>query len=207
MIDSATYLAFVLVSIGIIVLPGPNVLVIVATALSDGVRAALVTVLGTSTAMLLQLLVAATGTVLLAHTLADAFTWIKWLGVTYLVWLGIGHLRAVFTNPSPRARPPEPAAMTFWRGFFVSITNPKTILFFGAFLPQFVTPGMPLTPQLVLLSATFLILAALLDSCYALAAHSLAQFVRRPSLQSWRHGISGSIFLGAGLVLALAKRQ
>jgi homoserine/homoserine lactone efflux protein len=207
MIDFNTYLAFVVVSVGIIVLPGPNVLLIVATGISNGIRSALVTVLGTSTAMLLQLLVAAIGTALLAHTLADAFAVIKWLGVAYLLWLGINHLRALSANQPQQAQPPEAAAMTFWRGFFVSMTNPKTILFFGAFLPQFVDPAVPLGTQLTLLSATFLVLAAVLDSCYALAAHSLARFVRRPSLQRWRHGISGGIFLGAGLVLALTRRQ
>ena len=207
MIDPHLYLAFVLVSSVLIVVPGPNVLLIVATSLSHGRRSGLATVAGSTCAMALQLGIAALGTVWLAAFLAEAFGILKWLGVVYLVYLGVGRLRIALSERAEETAVLPSGRGSFWRGFIVSLTNPKTILFFGAFLPQFVSPDLSAGPQLVLLSATFLLLAVVFDAAYAMLAGGLRDFVRRPRVRRWFEGAAGALFIGSGIGLALARRS
>ncbi len=186
--------------------PGPNVLLIVATSLARGRLRGLQTVAGTTTAMALQLLVAALGTAWFAAALSQAFGVLRWLGVAYLVYLGVTRLRQAI-KPAQRVDEPDIAAScAYWRGFLVSITNPKTILFFGAFLPQFTSASLPYGPQVVVLSVTFLVLAAVLDSCYAVAAGAVSALARRPLARRWSDGIAGTLYIGSGVGLALARR-
>lgn len=202
MIDT-TYLGFLGISALLIAMPGPNVLLVIATAMTHGHRQGLVIVAGTSCAMMIQLSIAAMGNALLATTLAGVFAWIKWLGAAYLVWLGIQNLRAMRSSEAM----PKASRAGFWQGFWVSLTNPKTILFFGAFLPQFVHTGQPVMPQLALLSVSFLALAVMLDSAYALASGTLGRLARSPRLTRIRHGVTGGVLIGAGMALVLTRRQ
>lgn len=205
--DAAVFVSFLAVSAVLIIVPGPNVLLITATTLARGRQAGLLTVAGTTTALAVQMAITVTGTAWLASVLADAFVWIKWAGVAYLMYLGVGRIVSALRPRNPDTPQPVGRNSTFWRGFFVSITNPKTILFFGAFLPQFTTSSLPMTPQLVLLSASFLTLATILDSCYALAADELRRVASRPRFRRLADGIAGTLFLGAGFGLAVARRQ
>ena len=161
---------FLLLATAVIVMPGPNVMVVVATSLGHGPRRGLQTVIGTSTAMILQLLIAGVGTGLLVEALAQGLYWLKWLGVCYLLYLGFRHLFAANSNNIE----PLSAYGSFQRGFWISLTNPKTILFFGAFLPQFVSPDGSYMAQITLLSILFWLLAVVFDSLYALVASRLA---------------------------------
>ena len=120
MIDPSLYLAFVLVSSALIVIPGPNVLLIVATSLSHGRTSGLATVAGSMFAMALQLGVAALGTAWLAVFLAEAFGVLKWLGVIWLVYLGIGRLRAALSEHGAEPDAVPSRRGSFWRGFVVS---------------------------------------------------------------------------------------
>jgi len=194
-------LTFILISIGIIIVPGPNVLVIVSTSLAHGKTRGLQTVAGTSSAMLIQLSVAAFGTSWFVNSLASGFIWLKWIGVCYLIYLGIKHILAI----GPHEENKITAGGSFQRGFWVSLTNPKTILFFSAFLPQFTLASAPYLPQIVMLSAIFLILAVILDSGYVLLSNKLTSLLRNQSLANYRHGISGTLYLGAGATLASVK--
>jgi threonine/homoserine/homoserine lactone efflux protein len=134
------YLAFVLASAVLILIPGPNVTLLVANSLAYGARRALTTLAGTSAAIALQLAITVLGMTPLMLALAAWFEWLRWAGVLYLVWLGIQQWRA----PPVALEDVDPAAVAgralFWRGFLVSATNPKTLLFYAAFLPQFVDP-------------------------------------------------------------------
>ena len=193
---------FVTVAALVIVMPGPNVMIIVATSLTQGRHRGLQTVAGTSTAMLLQLAIAALGTSWLVEALARGFVWLKWAGVLYLSFLG---LRLLLTA-APGSQTETTAAMSWQRGFWVSLTNPKTILFFSAFLPQFVDPAAAYLPQIALLSVIFWLLAVALDSVYALSAatlHLKLSDLRTATLA--RRG-SGLLYLGAGALLASLKR-
>lgn len=147
--------------------PGPNVLVIVSTSPLAGKARGLQAVIGTGVAMLIQLAVAAIGTTWFLSLLSEGLFWLKWLGVTYLVFLGINSLYHFFRKA--RATPPT-ALGSFQRGFWVSLTNPKTILFFSAFLPQFVTDSTLYLQQIIFLSLCFWILAILIDCAYAVLA-------------------------------------
>ncbi len=203
--DWNLYIAFVLLSIGIIALPGPNVLFIAATSLSSGRSAGLLAVAGTSSAMAIQLLVATMGTAALASILSDTFIWVKWLGVGYLAYLGIGHLLAS-RRRSDQPVLPRSAKRAYWQGFFVSLTNPKTILFFGALLPQFVSGAYPAGPQLAVLALSFFVLAVMLDSLYAISAAAVKGVVDRPLYAQGRNLVVGLIYLGASLGFALTRR-
>jgi threonine/homoserine/homoserine lactone efflux protein len=125
----------------LILLPGPTVTLLVATSLAFGARRALMTLAGTSAAIALQLLITTFGMGSLLLMLAAGFEWLRWAGVLYLLWLGVRQWRA-----RPVALEDiDPAAVStrrlFWRGFAVSATNPKTLLFYAASLPQFLEPG------------------------------------------------------------------
>ncbi len=194
---------FIAVSVGVIIVPGPNVLVIVSTSLSHGVWHGFRSVTGTSLAMILQLVIAGVATTWLVDALVSGFFWLKWIGVGYLVYLGIGHIRQSFMDSGDTQEPS--AVATFARGFWVSLTNPKTILFFSAFLPQFVDPAASYSAQIVLLSAIFWLLAVVLDSSYVILAGKIHPLLRTQRLSRYRNGITGSLFLGAGTVLALSK--
>tara|TARA_R110001592_G_scaffold74521_1_gene226468 strand:+ start:3248 stop:3847 length:600 start_codon:yes stop_codon:yes gene_type:complete len=193
--------AFILVSMGIIIIPGPNVLVVISTSLAYGRARGLQTVAGTSAAMLVQLFIAALGTAWFVSALASGFLWLKWLGVSYLFYLGIRHLLAI----GQHQREQQSVFSSFQRGFLVSLTNPKTILFFSAFLPQFTSPAEAYLPQIALLSFIFWGLAVILDSVYALLAHRLSSLMRSHDLAKVQHGLSAVLYIGAGSALAATK--
>lgn len=196
-------LLFIIVSAGIIVIPGPNVLVIISTSISHGRVRGLQTVAGTSTAMAIQLLIAALGTSYFVSSLATGFLWLKWLGAAYLLYLGIKHIFIAFRSRQPA--PKVSAIGSFQRGFWVSLTNPKTILFFGAFLPQFTVQSSSYASQVALLSLLFLGLAVLFDSIYAILSSRLAALTSSPSLAKYQNGISGVLYCAASSLLAGAK--
>ena len=197
-------LFFILLSIGLIVTPGPNVLVVVSTSIAYGKLRGLQTVAGTASAMALQLLLAALGTSWLVTNLAAGFVWLKWLGVIYLCYLGVSHL--LFARRTQAATPVS-AMGSFMRGFLVSLTNPKTILFFGAFLPQFVQPAAPYLPQITLLSAIFWLLALLSDSGYVLLASKFRTLLRGQKIAKTRNTFTGVLYLGAGATLAVTRNS
>ncbi|MBS0520462.1 MAG: LysE family translocator, partial [Proteobacteria bacterium] len=173
MMSIELYLAFVLATVVLILVPGPNVALIVANSMAHGTRFGLVTVAGTSSAIVLQLALVVAGATAMLDLLAAAFDWLRWLGVAYLVWLGVRAWRAPVGDLS-RIVPQERAARTIYaRGLLVGITNPKTLLFYSAFLPQFVEPGGDVVHQLLLLAATFVVLAVVLDGLWAIMASRL----------------------------------
>jgi len=198
------YLAFVAATVVLILIPGPNVALIVANSLAHGPRYGLVTVAGTSTTQGVQLLFVVFGFATVMAAMGAAFEWIRWIGVAYLVFLGIQSLRAPadrLENPAP---PRKSIKLMFGEAILVSATNPKVLLFYGAFFPQFVVADRPVVRQLVLLAATFWVIAALLDSGWALAAGRL-----RPLLAGagrWRHRVTGGVLLTAAAALAAARR-
>jgi len=198
----SVYLTFVGASVGLILLPGPNVALILATSLTRGVRAGLTTVVGTVLAMVVQLTLVVLGASVLLTLSAQWFEILRWVGVAYLLVLALLAWRA---RPGPAVEKPVGTGRTLARGFFVSLTNPKTLLFFGAFLPQFVQPGAGAVSQLTLLAATFLVLSASLDSTWAILAARLRAIAAMP--ERLRNRLGATFFLGAGVGLALARQS
>jgi homoserine/homoserine lactone efflux protein len=199
------YLGFVLASTILILIPGPNVSLIVANSIAYGTRYGLLTVAGTSSAIVVQLALATLGLTATLDMLAGWFEWVRWVGVAYLLYLGVRQWAAApvdltRTRPQPRSfRAIAP------RGFLISLTNPKTLLFYGAFFPQFVSADAPIVPQVVLLSLTFLGIAGALDTGWALLAGRVRGVLAiRGRL---RNRLSGGFLIGAGIGLALARRE
>nr|WP_283949712.1 LysE family translocator [Limobrevibacterium gyesilva] len=186
-------------------IPGPNVALIVANSVAYGTRYGLLTVVGTSTAMLVQLALTALGMTALMGVMAQAFEWIRWLGVAYLVWLGVRQWRAMPVDLT-QARPQKRSTREiFARGLLVSLTNPKTLLFYGAFFPQFISPDGDFAAQLALLSVTFVAVAVLLDGGWAvLAGRARGVLATHGKL---RNRLSGGLLIGAGVGLALARHK
>jgi len=204
MIAPHLYLAFVLATTVLILIPGPNVSLIVANSIAYGTRFGLLTVAGTSAAMLPQLALTALGMTAVLGALATWFEWLRWLGVAYLIWLGLRQWRAPPVDLTKTRPQPRSARAIMLRGFLVSLTNPKTLLFYGAFFPQFLSIDRPLGPQVALLCATFLVIATALDGAWALlAGRARGLLAARPRL---RNRLSGGMLIGAGVGLALARK-
>jgi homoserine/homoserine lactone efflux protein len=198
------FLAFVAATTILILIPGPNVALIVAHSVSHGIRYGLLTVAGTSSAMVVQLTLTVLGMSALLAALADWFEWLRWIGVVYLIYLGVRAWNALPVDLARIQPQPRSGRTIFWRGFLVSLTNPKTLLFYGAFLPQFISPEASITSQLVLLSVTFVAIAVLLDAAWALlAARFRAALATNGKL---RNRLTGGLLIGAGFGLALARK-
>jgi threonine/homoserine/homoserine lactone efflux protein len=194
----------------VLIVPGPTVMLVVSYALAEGRRATWSTVagvaLGDFTAMTLSLL----GLGALMAASAAAFTILKWAGAAYLVFLGVRLFRAT-PDSSPLAGPQGPArpharSAILGHAFAVTALNPKGIVFFVAFLPQFLRPAAPLAPQVLLLGGTFLLFAILNATGYALLAGSVRDAVRRPAVLRGLNRLGGSVMIGAGLLTALLRR-
>jgi threonine/homoserine/homoserine lactone efflux protein len=197
------FAAFVAATTVLMLIPGPNVALITAGAVAHGARHGLVTVAGTCAAMAVQLALVGLGMAGVLGLAGQGFAILRWAGVIYLVWLGIAAWR---TPPADlNATPPPPGSLgrIFLRGFLVSLTNPKTLIFYAAFLPQFVPPSDP-PGRLWLLAATFLALAAMIDSGWALGAARLRPLLSRHARLRGR--VTGAILIAAGAGLAAARR-
>jgi homoserine/homoserine lactone efflux protein len=203
--DLSLYLTFVLATSILILIPGPNVSLIVANSVAYGTRYGLLTVAGTSSAVVVQLFITALGMTAMLGALAYWFEWIRWLGVAYLVYIGIKQWRAEPIDLTKIRPQPKSVRAIYFRGLLVSLSNPKTLLFYGAFFPQFITMSSSPGAQLVLLSGTFLAIALMLDGCWALLAGRVRGFLAARG--RLRNRVSGGLLIGAGLGIAMARRQ
>jgi threonine/homoserine/homoserine lactone efflux protein len=160
---------------------------------------------GTSTAMIIQLAVAVFATTSFVTLLINGFYLLKWLGVAYLLLLGIKHLLASFNTVAVTGT--MGASGSFIRGFFVSLTNPKTIIFFAAFLPQFASSERPLLPQLLILSITFWCLAVVLDSLYVVLASKAKVLLSMRGLNQLTNRFLSTLYFTASALLACTRRS
>jgi threonine/homoserine/homoserine lactone efflux protein len=190
----------------VLAIPGPTILLVVSYALSHGPRSAFSTVPGVALGDLVAISLSFLGLGALLAASAEAFTLMKWAGAAYLVFLGI---RMWWTRPDlgDVARPERPSdRATFTHAFAVTVLNPKSIAFFVAFLPQFLTANAPLLPQMLALGSTFVVLGAINAAVYAVVAGRLHGVARRPLLLRGLHIAGGSLLIGAGLMTAALRR-
>ena len=198
------YLAFVAATVVLMLIPGPNVALIVANSVAHGPRYGLATVAGTSSATVLQLAVTALGMASLLAALGDWLQWVRWIGVAYLLYLGFRIWRSAPVDLTTAGAEPRSMRAIFARGLLVSLANPKTLLFYGAFLPQFVAPEAGVGWQLAALSATVLAIAVVVDSGWALLAGRFRGVLAvRGRL---RNRVTGGLLIAAGVGLASARR-
>ncbi len=200
--DPTLFLAFVTATTLLMLLPGPNVTLIMSNSIARGARNGVLTALGGSAAIALHLLVVFAGLVSLMATLGSWMEWVRWAGVAYLLWLGWRALReAEVDAAAPRTARDSRRAL--WQGFLVATTNPKLLLFYAAFFPQFIALDRAPVQQLVLLGVVFVLIQIVCDTGYALLAGRLARHLRRGR---WRQRLSGGFLLATGIGLALARR-
>jgi homoserine/homoserine lactone efflux protein len=196
------FAGFLLITLLLILAPGPIVTLVISTGATRGTRAALITVAGTSIGNAVLLAGIALGlTWVVAHA-AYLFEVLRWFGAAYLIWLGVRAWRA-----AGRPQPPAPRDQVhFWRGFLVALSNPKTLAFFTAFLPQFVDPTRPVAFQLTVMCSVSLVLAAFTDSCWAIASGFGRVWLMRPARARLLTRASALTLIGGGMWLSLVRR-
>ncbi len=200
--EPTVFLTFVLACAAIVIVPGPSVTVIVANSVTYGTRAGLLNVAGTQAGLAIMVVLVAFGLEIIATTLAPLFFWLRVAGAAYLIWLGYKLLTADGTlGGSGRGRPGN---SFFWQGFVVIWSNPKALLFFGAFIPQFIQSGQSAALQALILGATFMLVGLVLDGAYAIAAGKAGSVLTRRNVRKVEIG-GGSMLIGGGAWLALAR--
>jgi threonine/homoserine/homoserine lactone efflux protein len=199
------YLAFLAACIALALLPGPVVTLVIANGLRHGTRAALTNILGVQVGLAIVIGVVAVGLTSLMATMGYWFDWVRFAGAAYLVWLGIKLIRTPVEGVSAQA-PPPPRGGFFLQGFLVLLSNPKVLVFFGAFIPQFMDMSRDHVSQVALLGVTFMITGAITDSIYAILAGRARKFfsARRTRLLS---RVSGGFMIGGGVWLALTRAR
>jgi len=200
---------FILASAVLLITPGPAVLYIIARSMDQGRRAGLVSVAAIEVGNFMHVIAATLGLSALLLSSALAFSIVKYLGAAYLVYLG---LRKIFRREAVQAGGnghPQSLRRTFSQGVLVAALNPKTALFFVAFLPQFVDPTRgAIAWQMVVLGCIFVLLAVISDSMYALLAGTVGRWLRgaRSALRAERY-VVGSVYIGLGVAAALADAR
>jgi homoserine/homoserine lactone efflux protein len=206
MIAASTFALFFVACVLLALTPGPNMSLIVANTLAGGLRAGLTTLAGSSTGLAILVTVAAAGMNSVMVLMAEWFDYVRWAGALYLVVLGVRQLLTWWRWRSDAAPPPLPAATTTYaHGLLVSLSNPKVLLFLGAFLPQFVDVSRPAAPQLVILAVVFWATLLLTDLAYTVALARARDLVDLSKLRVL-DGLAGALLLVGGLVLATARR-
>jgi len=206
MIATSQLFFFMGAALALLLLPGPAVLYITARSASQGRIAGLVSVLAIETANFMQAVAAALGLSAILLSSALAFDVVKYLGAAYLIYLGIRKLVTGDNGAENEAVKQESLARIYWQGFAVNILNPKTALFFFAFLPQFIDPAKGnVVGQNLLLGAIFVGMAIITDSMYALLASSLAgKLTGHKRFQKGQRYFAGLVYIGLGITTALA---
>ena len=203
----AHWLPFAIASAILVAIPGPTVLLVVSYALGHGRRYALATTagvaLGDFTAMTASML--GLGVVLAAS--ATLFTALKWVGAAYLVYLGVKLWRAPVGEGDAPDTSETRTGRIFAHAYAVTALNPKSIIFFVAFVPQFIDPHTAMTPQIVVFEATFLALATFNAFAYALLAAAARKVVRNPRVQRVINRTGGTLLIGAGLFAAAWRKS
>jgi len=197
------YITYVFATTIILVIPGPTIILVVSQAVTHGRKSVVPltagVVFGDFTAMTLSLL--GLGAIMSAS--ATLFTLFKWIGALYLIYLGINMWRANPKSGSIKIEKKGISTLSYFKSsFIVTALNPKSIAFFVAFLPQFISPNEPVFSQLLLLGGTFLLLALVNAALYSLFASQLRETIRKTSVRKWFNRCGGTALIGAGIFTA-----
>jgi threonine/homoserine/homoserine lactone efflux protein len=196
--------AFLLITVVLFLTPGPIVTLIIATGARQGTRAALMTVTGATLGNALLLALIALGLGWILKTSAEVFDTLRWVGAAYLIWLGIQAWRHASMADEET---PATGHVHAWRGFVVAMTNPKSIAFFTAFLPQFIDQTLPVERQLLVMCVCSVTLGGLLDSGWAVAAGLGRSWFMKPRHNKLLGRLSGCVLIGGGVWLSLVRAR
>jgi threonine/homoserine/homoserine lactone efflux protein len=199
------YFAYLLATIVIVIIPGPTVTLIVANSLTHGTRAGLLNVLGTQVGLAISIALVALGLSSVIEGMGWWFDWIRLAGAAYLVWLGWKLIRAG-GNLQQAASPRPPRGGFLLQGTLVMLSNPKTLFFFGAFLPQFLDPARDFTQQILIMGPTAMAVALMSDGFYALAVGKARRLLTEGRVR-FINRAGGACLIGGGLWLAFSRSR
>jgi threonine/homoserine/homoserine lactone efflux protein len=197
------YLAYILACAVIALIPGPTVTVIIANSLRHGARAGLLNVAGTQLGLGLMMVILIVGLSSVIAAMGWLFEWLRWAGAAYLVWLGWQLLRSpeMIYQENTRA---IPRGGFLLQGFLVLMANPKALLWFGAFIPQFVDPNGNYVAQIIVLGVTAMAVALVSDGAYAVLTGRAGAFLSKRRIRLVSR-LSGGFLIGGGIWLALTR--
>jgi threonine/homoserine/homoserine lactone efflux protein len=203
----ATWLLYVAAVLVLTVTPGPTVLMCVSTSVNLGARKALMASFGSTSAIIIIMILSALGLGTALATSETIFTALKWLGAVYLAYLGITSFSSSATEIKISSGVGSSTKRhLFTQGFLVGASNPKALFFFGALFPQFINPSMPQLPQFFMLGATFIVFELLWLTIYALSASKAKRWLQQPGRAKLFNRATGVVFLVAAGLLASSKR-
>ena len=204
------FAAFVLASIILLIIPGPTIIMVISQALAHGRKVALASVLGVGLGDLLATSLSIAGAGALLAASASLFQILKFVGAAYLIWIGYKMWRAPVKIPTisetEASDKSGSAGVIFRDSFLITALNPKGILFFVAFVPQFIDPALPYTPQAATYVLTFTALGVVNAALFAFAAAGARQTIRRPKVMKATMRTGGSLLMMAGAAAALTRR-
>jgi homoserine/homoserine lactone efflux protein len=203
--STQVYLTFVLACVVLMIVPGPAVTLIVASSLRHGRRAGLLNVAGNQLGLVMMIGVMLLGLASLVAAMGEWFLWIRLAGAAYLVWLGWKMISASGAILRGEAAV-RPRGGFFVQGLTVALSNPKTLLFFGAFFPQFLDPARDFTLQVLIMGATAMAVATITDPSYALLASRAGAALSGRRVRFITRA-SGGFLIGGGLWLALSRSK
>jgi homoserine/homoserine lactone efflux protein len=199
------YAAYLVACLVIVIVPGPTVTLIVANSLRYGTRAGLLNVAGTQLGIAIVIAIVGIGLTSAIEALGHWFDWLRLLGAAYLVWLG-WRMMAASDGLEAQGGPVPSRRGFFTQGLLVALSNPKTLLFFGAFFPQFIDPHGDHALQIAIMGVTALAFAAVSDSAYALLSGRAGRLLSRHRVRLLSR-LSGGFLIGGGVWLALARTR
>jgi threonine/homoserine/homoserine lactone efflux protein len=198
------YAAYLVACLIVVLVPGPTVTLILANSIRHGTRAGLLNVLGTQAGLALMIGVVGLGLTSLMEAAGHWFDWLRLAGAAYLIWLGWKMIRSSGRADKGDASPP-PRGGFLMQGALVALSNPKTLIFFGAFFPQFIDPARNHGLQILIMGLTAMLVAAVSDSFYAFAAGRAGRALSAKRVRLLSR-ISGGFLIGGGLWLAFSRR-
>jgi homoserine/homoserine lactone efflux protein len=205
MIDPAILLPYIAACLLFAIVPGPSVTIVVANSLAGGTKAGLATILGTEISMLSMVFIVALGLEAVMALVSEAFTIIKLAGAAYLIWIGFKMFTSSGRLEMKGAGEKLPLGRYIWQGALVNWSNPKTLLFLGAFLPQFLDLSRPAFGQIMVLGIIVMVVATLTDSFYAVIAGRARQLLTVARVRMMNR-VSGVILMLGGVWLAFMKK-
>ena len=197
------WITYILACMIVVIVPGPSVTIIIANSVKHGTKAGMANIAGGQLGLGLALIVLLAGLASVMSIVSEWFHILKIIGAVYLIWLGIKLWRSDGNLVAPEEK--KIVGGFFLQGFFVSITNPKVLLFFGAFIPQFVNINVDPIYQLAILGLTFMVVASIIDGAYALLAGNAGKWLSTKRVR-FVERFSGTLLVGGGLWLALSRR-
>lgn len=206
--DLSLWMTFVGATLLLLIIPGPTVVLVLTYALTQGRRVAVASAAGVALGDFIAMTASLVGLGALVLASSTLFVALKWVGAAYLVWMGIGMIRSAGSAKAIQIEdaPQLSAGAVFRNAAVVTALNPKGIVFFIAFVPQFIRTDAALAPQFAILIATFVNLATINVLVYALLADRLRATIRRPSVLAWMTRIGGGVLIAMGVLTATLRK-